>query len=73
MNKDDSTPQHRLFTATHAILALVILLSCVMGGVAMALMNIRRSQVFHLWFRHMTSWNAIISSLWLLTVATIGH
>lgn len=59
-----------IIRATHIVIGIVILLSCLMGGVAMAVSNIRRSQVFHLWFRHMTSWNAIIASLWFFLVAT---
>jgi hypothetical protein len=59
-----------LFRTTCVVLSIVILFAITLGGSVLSVTSRYGPKLFVNWFRHLTNWNAIICSLWLLVAAS---
>lgn len=61
-----------MFRVACAALGIVIILAITLGGSILSATSRSGPQLFCQWFRHLTNWNIIFSSIWFLSLATIG-
>jgi len=66
-----STPSRKAVAASLLVLGAIIAISTVVGGSALSASTKHGPKLFNIWFRHLTNWNAMISSLWFIVVGIL--